>query len=170
MAPIDQHGSTTQVDLNSTTSPRQPGGNNMSLQLWSFALTSYNFPPGSTSNQSASGIDSQSATPKTVSTTKENLKVAGRFIQTLMTKLPEIVDTNPAKMALSLAKVIIEIKKVRHHSLPRSLTDDRPRVLKQTWMLWNEGLHLRENSWIRWRTHWMVGVRTVRKKGDALSG
>ena len=59
-----------------------------------------------------SRIDSQSASPKAVSTTKENLKVAGRFIQTLMTKLPEIVDTNPAKMALSLAKVIIEIKKV----------------------------------------------------------
>jgi len=59
-----------------------------------------------------SGTDSQSAPPKAVSTTKENLKVAGRFIQTLMTKLPEIVDTNPAKMALGLAKVIIEIKKV----------------------------------------------------------
>jgi len=40
---IDQHGSTTQVDLNSTTSPCQSWGNNMSLQLWSFALTSYNF-------------------------------------------------------------------------------------------------------------------------------
>jgi len=59
-----------------------------------------------------SGINSQIAPPKIASTTKENLKVAGRFIQTLMTKLPEIVDTNPAKMALSLAKVIIEIKKV----------------------------------------------------------
>jgi len=58
------------------------------------------------------GIGSQSALPKTVSTTKGNLKVAGRFIQTLMTKLPEIVDGNPAKMALSLAKTIIEIKQV----------------------------------------------------------
>jgi len=48
----------------------------------------------------------------TISTTKENLKVAGRFIQTLMTKIPGIVDTNPVKMALGLAKVIIEIKKV----------------------------------------------------------
>jgi len=47
-----------------------------------------------------------------VTTTKENLKVAGRFIQTIMTKLPEIVDTNPVKMALGLAKVIIGIKKV----------------------------------------------------------
>ena len=31
----------------------------------------------------------------------------------LMTKLPEIVDGNPVKMALSLAKAIIEIKDVR---------------------------------------------------------
>jgi len=84
----------------------------MSLQLWLPALTCYDFPQGPASNQLASGIDSHSAPSKTVSTTKENLKVAGRFIQTLMTKLPEIVDTNPAKMALSLAKVVIEIKKV----------------------------------------------------------
>ena len=83
--------------------------------------------------------DSQPALPKTVPTTKESLKVAGRFIQTLMTKLPEIVDANPAKMALSLAKVIVEIKKVCHRSLPRSLTNDRLRVWKKTWMLWNEG-------------------------------
>ena len=139
MAPIDQHGSTTQVDLNPTTSPRQSGGNNTSLQLWPFALTTCDFPQGPASNQSASGVDSQSAPPKTVSTTKENLKVAGRFIQTLMTKLPEIVDTNPAKMALSLAKLIIEIKKVRRRSLSCSLTDHRSRVWKKTWMLWNEG-------------------------------
>jgi len=76
---------------------------------------------------------------KAVSTTKENLKVAGRFIQTLMTKLPGIVDGNPAKMALSLAKVIIEIKQVRHLSLQRSLTDYHHRVLKATWTQSNEG-------------------------------
>ena len=112
MAPIDQHGSTNRVDLNPTASPRQSGGNNTGLQRWLFGLTSYNFSQGPASNQSTSGIDSRSAPPKIVSTTKENLKVAGRFIQTLMTKLPENVDSNPAKMALSLAKVIIEIKKV----------------------------------------------------------
>jgi len=75
----------------------------------------------------------------TLSTTRENLKVAGRFIQTLMTKLPEIVDTNPVKMALSLAKVIIEIKKVCHCSLARSLTDNHHRVWKTTWTLWSDG-------------------------------
>ena len=136
---IDQDDSTTQVDLEPTTSARQSGGNNTSLQRWLFGLISYDFPQGPASNQSASGIDFRSAPPKIVSTTKENLKLAGRFIQTLMTKLPEIVDTNPAKMALSLAKVIIEIKKVRHRSLSCSLTDHRSRVWKKTWMLWNEG-------------------------------
>jgi hypothetical protein len=56
--------------------------------------------------------DSRLPPPKAESTTKDTLKVTGRFIQTLMTKLPGIVDGNPVKMALGLAKVIIEIKKV----------------------------------------------------------
>ena len=73
------------------------------------------------------------APPKTVSTTKEGLKVTGRFIQTLMTKLPEIVDGNPVKMALSLAKVVIEIKKVRPCSLDCTPNDHYPRVWKTIW-------------------------------------
>ena len=77
--------------------------------------------------------------PKTVSTTKEGLKVTGRFIQTLMMKLPEIVDGNPVKMALSLAKVVIEIKKVRRCSLYYTPNDRYPRVWKAIWMRSNEG-------------------------------
>jgi len=45
-------------------------------------------------------------------TAKESLKVAGRFAQTLLKKLPECINTNPVKMAFSIAKVIIEIKDV----------------------------------------------------------
>ena len=45
-------------------------------------------------------------------TAKESLKVAGRFAQTLLKKLPECTNTNPVKMAFSIAKVIIEIKDV----------------------------------------------------------
>ena len=56
-----------------------------------------------------------------------------------MTKIPEIVDTNPVKMALSLAKVIIEIEKVCRCSLARSHTDNHPRAWKTTWTLWSEG-------------------------------
>ena len=45
-------------------------------------------------------------------TAKESLKVAGRFAQTLLKKLPECINTNPVKMAFSIAKVVIEIKDV----------------------------------------------------------
>ncbi|RXW14464.1 hypothetical protein EST38_g11392 [Candolleomyces aberdarensis] len=44
--------------------------------------------------------------------TKEALKVSWNFTQTLMKRLPDIVDGNPVKMALSLAKMIIQIKDV----------------------------------------------------------
>ena len=77
--------------------------------------------------------------PKTVSTTKESLKVTGRFIQMLMTKLPAIVDGNPVKMALSIAKVIIEIKKVNPcFSILHAKNDHYPRVWKIIWTRLNE--------------------------------
>jgi hypothetical protein len=48
-------------------------------------------------------------------TVKEGLGVAARFAQTLLKKLPDCVDSNPVKMAFSIAKVIIEIKDVCRH-------------------------------------------------------
>lgn len=45
-------------------------------------------------------------------TAKEGLGVASRFAQTLLKKLPDCVDTNPVKVALSIVKVIIETKDV----------------------------------------------------------
>ena len=45
--------------------------------------------------------------------TKDGLGVASRFLQTLITRVPDCVDiTNPVKMAFSIAKVILEIKDV----------------------------------------------------------
>ena len=38
--------------------------------------------------------------------------MASRFTQTLLKKLPSCIDTNPVKMAFSIAKVIVEIKDV----------------------------------------------------------
>ena len=46
------------------------------------------------------------------STIKDALKVSLNFTATLLKRLPEIVDGNPVKMALSLAKMIVEIKEV----------------------------------------------------------
>jgi len=48
-------------------------------------------------------------------TTKQGLGVASRFAQTLLKKLPECVDTNPVKMAFSIARAIIQIKDVGRH-------------------------------------------------------
>lgn len=43
--------------------------------------------------------------------------LTGRFLQTLIMKAADIVNTNPAKVALGLAKAIIEAKNVRpYHS------------------------------------------------------
>ena len=57
----------------------------------------------------------------------------------LMTKLPAIVDGNPVKMALSIAKVIIEIKKVNPcFSILHAKNDHYPRVWKIIWTRLNE--------------------------------
>ncbi|KAJ2928324.1 hypothetical protein H1R20_g8771, partial [Candolleomyces eurysporus] len=53
---------------------------------------------------------SPAATSSAQSTAKDALKVTLNFTQTLMKRLPEIVDGNPVKMALSLVKAIIQIK------------------------------------------------------------
>ena len=45
-------------------------------------------------------------------TANEGLAVALRFAQTLLKKLPSCVDTDPVKMAFSIAKAIMEIKDV----------------------------------------------------------
>jgi hypothetical protein len=43
---------------------------------------------------------------------KEDLGVAWRFTQTLLMKVPACIDTNPVKMAFSIARAILEIKNV----------------------------------------------------------
>jgi len=57
--------------------------------------------------------NSQSAMPNAGSSIKENLKLTGRALQTLITRAAPIVDNNPAKIALGLVRAIIEIKNVR---------------------------------------------------------
>jgi len=45
-------------------------------------------------------------------TVVEGLGVASRFAQTLLKKVADCVDTNPVKVAFSIAKAIIQIKDV----------------------------------------------------------
>jgi len=59
--------------------------------------------------------NSQSARPNAGSSIKENLNLTGRALQTLITRAANILDGNPAKVALGLVKAVIEINNVRYH-------------------------------------------------------
>jgi len=72
--------------------------------------------------------DSRSATLDAGSTIKEGLGLTGRFLLTLAMKAANIVDSNPAKVALGLVKAIIEIKNVRCHSSHHVLTEHYSRL------------------------------------------
>ena len=67
--------------------------------------------------------NSQSAKPNAGSSIKENLKLTGRALQTLIKRAADIVDSNPAKVALGLVKAIIEINNVRYRFSYRIPTD-----------------------------------------------
>ena len=108
---IDQNDSSTQQGPTIAVSSSQSLGEYI-LQLHLAHAYAYTIPQEPISRTAETLTNSQSPLQKAISTTRDSLKVAGRFIQTLMTKLPAIADGNPAKMALSLAKVIIKIKKV----------------------------------------------------------
>ena len=60
--------------------------------------------------------------PNIESPPEENPKSTGRFLLTVVTKLPEIVDTDPTKVALGLVKLVIEITNVGCYSLHCILT------------------------------------------------
>ena len=48
----------------------------------------------------------------TLDVAKDYLGVTGTFLQTILKKVPDVVDGNPVKMFFSLAKVIVELKEV----------------------------------------------------------
>ena len=62
----------------------------------------------------------------------EGFKVAGRFAETLIKKVPECVTTNPVQMAFSIAKVIIEMKDVGCRLVSWALVDYYIRRLEAT--------------------------------------
>jgi len=105
-----------------TTAGRCPGENTLASR-GRRVLISCNRCQGTSSNSARTADDSRSAIPNTGSTTKENLRLTGRFLLTLVTKAANTADSNPAKVALGLVKAIIEIKNVRRHSSRHVLTD-----------------------------------------------
>ena len=67
--------------------------------------------------------NSQLARPNAGSSIKENLNLTGRALQTLIMRAENIVDDDPAKVALGLVKAVIEINNVRYHFSHPVLTD-----------------------------------------------
>ncbi|KAF8073398.1 hypothetical protein FPV67DRAFT_1477641 [Lyophyllum atratum] len=63
---------------------------------------------GNATSRQESGSRTQGSDRK--ATVKDGLGVASRFAQTLLKRVAECVDTNPVKVAFSIAKVIIEMK------------------------------------------------------------
>ena len=58
--------------------------------------------------------DPQPLAPNAESNIKENLNLTGRFLVTVLKKLPDLLEPNPAKLALGIAKAIAEAKDVSH--------------------------------------------------------
>ena len=66
------------------------------------------------------------ATPtnRALSTAKDIAVVAWSFTEMLLKRLPDAVDTNPAKIAVGIVKIVLQIKDVRRRSSHRCLTDN----------------------------------------------
>jgi len=77
-------------------------------------------------------MNTQTQTSDWKATAKEGVKVAGRFTEMLLKKVPGCVTTNPVEMAFSIGKVIIEIKDVGCRLLSWTLADYDIRRLEAT--------------------------------------
>jgi hypothetical protein len=87
-----------------------------------------NLRQGNISDSAGMESNSESARPNDGRSIKENLKLTGRALQTLVKKAAGVVDSNPAKVALGLVKAIIEVNKVRFRFSHRILTDYHSRL------------------------------------------
>jgi hypothetical protein len=95
----------------------------MAYFLWLSETYTLSFCEGRTGDSTVVEGNSLSAMPDAGSSIKENFKLTGRALQTLAKRAADIVDTNPAKVALGLVKAIIEINDVRNHSSQRAHTE-----------------------------------------------
>lgn len=88
---------------------------NQKSSLLSFAQSSSNEYLGSvpTNSDTEWAVEEDPGTG-TSARVREGLEMAGRFVQTLLKELPNCIDSNPVKMALSIVKAIIAIKDVRY--------------------------------------------------------
>ena len=67
--------------------------------------------------------DPEKSTSRALSTAKDIAAVAWSFTEMLLKRLPDVVHTNPAKIAVGIVKIVLQIKDVRRRSSHRCLTD-----------------------------------------------
>jgi hypothetical protein len=58
-------------------------------------------------------------TRSTLEKAKDYIGVGWSLAQMLLKKIPDVVDTNPVKIAFGLAKIILELKEVRRQFFSR---------------------------------------------------
>ena len=58
-------------------------------------------------------------TASTLEKAKDYIRVGWSLAQMLLKNIPDVVDTNPVKIAFSLAKVILQLKEVRRQFFSR---------------------------------------------------
>jgi hypothetical protein len=71
---------------------------------------------GTVGDLSKTQADLDKPTSHALSTAKDIAGVAWSFTEMLLKRLPDAVDTNPAKIAFSIVKIVLQIKDVRRSS------------------------------------------------------
>ncbi|KAH6908357.1 hypothetical protein BKA70DRAFT_1400480 [Coprinopsis sp. MPI-PUGE-AT-0042] len=68
-----------------------------------------------TESEATSQSDGNNETPgpSGLDVAKDYLSITGSFLQLVLKKLPDAVDSNPVKVAFSLAKAVLELKEAR---------------------------------------------------------
>ena len=62
-----------------------------------------------------------SPAPSALKSAKVIGAVAWRFTQTLLKRIPDVVDENPVKVAFGIAKLILELSEVRRNYFHRAV-------------------------------------------------
>ena len=74
--------------------------------------------------------DPERSTSRALSTAQDIALVTWSFTEMLLKRLPDAVDTNPAKIAFGIVKIVLQIKDVRCLSSRRCLTDQEYQEVK----------------------------------------
>ncbi|KAF9524130.1 hypothetical protein CPB83DRAFT_861801 [Crepidotus variabilis] len=102
---------------------------------------------------------SHSAASNAEPTIMDNVKLTGRFLLTIIQKVPDIVDDNPVKLAFGLASAIIQAKEM--------VQDNKDAVVRQI-LSTGDQLNVVEKALEGWRPHNKEEERWIGQFGSTL--